>query len=364
MRADKRIIYSAAVSSFLLSYIIHSPSLSNPLYSDIVSFWYRGFSTPRVPYIELGFEYPPLAGFLTYLAALAEPSVVAYYTVFSIIILVFYLLLIEIVMRLCIERGIGLEYALVFLCLSPSMIVYSIYNFDLIFTSLLVASLYLLLRGKLSLSAFTFSITALIKLINLIALPFILTYIRGWRQRIRYLVISIAPFAAVNLALYIINPGFVDKTYIYHLRWGLENAWFLILFPNEWSWDTAKLFSLLLLGYGLLKIYVLDEVDIFRRLFMVLAVCLLSTYVFTPQMVLWFLPFLAILGSIPTPYFVLEFANVGILLLWFETPNPLKLGSPPQLFALLRAIMLFMILIEVYLGSRRVKGDQVAEESS
>jgi len=352
MQADRRVIYSAAISSFLLSYIIHNPLLSNHFYSDIVTFWYREFSSPRLPYIEIGFEYPPLAGFLTYFAAIAGSDIATYYTIFSVVILAFYLLLLEIVMRLCAEKHMRFEYVLVFLCLSPSILLYSIYNFDLIFISLLMASLYLLLRGRLNLSAFTLSAAALIKLVNLITLPFVLTYIDGWRQRIKYLIISIGFFAVVNLALQAINPSFIDETYVYHLRWGLENAWFLVFFPEKWSWNTAKLFSLLLLCYGLLKVYILDQVDILRRIFMVLSVFLLSTYVFTPQMILWILPFLAVFGSLPLQYFALELANAGILLLWFDSPEPLKLGSPQQLFALLRAVMLFLIFVEVYIDSR------------
>ncbi len=364
MQAYRKIAYSAATASFLLSYIIHNPTLSNPIYSDIVSFWYRGFDLLRVPYIEVGFEYPPIAGFLTYLAAFLGSNVLSYYTVFSLIILAFYLILIEVVVRICAERSIGFEHVLIFLCLSPSMILYSIYNFDLIFASLLVASIYLLERGKLSSSALTFSLAALVKLVNLIALPFILTRIRGLRQQIKYLAISLSLFGAVNAILWIMNPAFIDETYFYHVRWGLENAWFLILFPDQESWGVAKLFSVILLVYGLLKIYVLDKVESFSQVFMVLAVFLLSSYVFTPQMVLWLLPFLAIMGRIPIPYFALELSNAAIILLWFEVQDPLEPWSPPQLFALLRAITLFMILLEVYLDSRRVMVDRAAERAS
>lgn len=364
MQSCRKIVYSAAITSFLFSYIIHNPTLSNPIYSDIVSFWYRGFDLLRIPYVEVGFEYPPLAGFLTYLSALLGSNVLTYYTIFSLVILVFYLVLIEVVMRICAEKGIGLEYVLIFLCLSPSMILYSIYNFDLIFAALLMVSIYLLKRGRLSSSALVFSLTALVKLINLIALPFVLTHIRGLGRQVKYLLISLGLFGAVNAILWVMNPAFIDETYFYHARWGLENAWFLILFPDQDSWRVAKLFSALLLGYGLLKVYVLDRVEVFSQVFMVLAVFLLSSFVFTPQMAIWLLPFLAIMRRIPIPYFAFELSNAAIILLWFEAQDPLKPWSPPQLFALLRAIMLFMILVEVYLGSRRAAVDQAAEKAS
>ncbi len=354
MRLDRKTIYAAAAMSFLFSYLIHHPMLSHHVYSDIMAFWHRGFLPfLRVPYLEVGFEYPPLAGFIAYLSALGR-NMMAYYTIFSLFILAFYLLLVELVIRITSERDVGLEYVLVFLVLSPSVVLYSIYNFDMIFTSLLILSIFLLTRGRASLSAVVFSVAALIKLVNLIFLPFILMSVQGWRNRIKYAVISLGIFGAVNLALWIMNPHFIDETYLYHMRWGLEGAWFIAFFPDKSSWDTAKIFSLFLMGYGLLKVYLCDFEDVYQRLFMAAAVFFLTTYVFTPQMALWILPFLAIMGRMPIPYFGFELANAAIILTWFETSTPTKFGSLPQDFAILRAIFLFMILLEIYSTSRRV----------
>jgi len=361
MSIRREVVYAAGIASFILSYIIHSPSLSNPIYSDIVSFWYReGWLTRlRIPYIEAPFEYPPLSGFLTFLAASLGSNIISYHSIFSAIILVFYITMLEIVIRLCEERGIGLEYALILICLSPSMILYTVYNYDVIFASLLMLSLFLLLRRRLISSAIAFSAAALVKLINLITLPFILMHVEGWRNRVKYALISLGIFAAVNLVLWALNPDFIDGTYLYHVRWGLENAWYLIFFPNSGSWDTAKLFGMLLMAYGLLKVYLHDSADLIQRTFMALSVFLLTNYVFTPQMLLWLPPLLAVMGSLPIPYFFLDLANAGIILLWFETHNPLAPGSPPQLLALLRAVLLFIILLETYFASR---GVQIAEK--
>ncbi|MEM2592955.1 MAG: hypothetical protein QXI60_10245, partial [Thermofilaceae archaeon] len=68
---------------------------------------------------------------------------------------------------------------------------------------------------------------------------------------------------------------------------------------------------------------------------------------------------LAMMGRLPIPYFFLDLANAGIIILWFETPNPLAPGSPPQILAALRALMLFFILAEVYFASR---GARIAEK--
>ncbi len=354
MKIDRKLIYLAGVSAFLFSYLIHNPSLQGFLYSDVVSFWHRFFEWgAKVPYFDFGFEYPPLAGLVTYISALAN-DLKTYYTVFGVLSFAFYLLLIEVSLRIASERGIGFEFLLIFLALSPSMIIFMIYNFDVIFASLLIASIYLFTKKRYHLSAFTFSLTALAKIVNLILLPFLLIRIRGWRSKLIYAVISLGCFAAVNLILWLLNPGFIDSTYLYHAKWGLENAWFIALFPDETSWDTAKIFSVILLCYGLLKVYLSEVEDIYAESFMLLSVFLLTNYVFTPQMAIWLLPFLATMGRIPYSYFLFEFSNAAILLTWFQTYDPLKFGALPQNFAILRAIFLFIMLLEVYYGSKKV----------
>jgi len=354
MKIDRKLIYLAGVNAFLFSYLIHNPSLHGFLYSDIVSFWHRFFEWgAKLPYFDFGFEYPPFAGLITYISSLGS-DIRLYYTVFAVLIFLFYLLLIEVSVRIASERGINLEFPLLFLALSPSMVIFMIYNFDVIFAALLISSIYLFTKNRYRLSALIFSLTALTKLINLILLPFLLLRIKSWRHRIEYAVISLGGFAAVNLILWILNPGFIDSTYLYHARWGLENAWFIAFFPDETSWDTAKIFSGALLCYGLLKIYLCEIEDIYVESFMVLSVFLLSNYVFTPQMVIWILPFLAAIARIPYSYFVFEFSNAAILLTWFQTYDPLKFGALPQNFAILRGILLFIMLLEIYYGSKRV----------
>ena len=362
MKLDRKIIYSAAFISFLFSYLIHHPLLRKRVYSDVVSFWFRPFITlHEPPYIQASFEYPPLAGFITYVSALMK-TLTSYYTVFSLFLFVFYIILIEVVIRISSNRQTPRELILIFLALSPSIILYTVYNFDIIFASLLILSLYLFERKRHFLSAILFSVAAMVKLVNLILLPFILMYVREWRSRALYAAVSLGLFGAVNLALWAINPKFIDQTYLYHFQWGLENAWFIALFPNPDSWNTAKLFSAFLLCYGLLKVYLCDFMDLYQRTFMALSVFLLTNYVFTPQMVLWILPLLAILGALPYSYFALEFANAGIILTWFESPNPTRFGSIPQYFAILRGIVLFLMIIEIYQSSKEVVKDASLEK--
>ncbi|HDD56791.1 MAG TPA: DUF2029 domain-containing protein [Nitrososphaeria archaeon] len=353
MKIGKRTIYAAASSSFLTSYLIHHPTISNRIYSDILSFWFRHSSAFGLPYINFPFEYPPISGFLTYISMILGKQIEGYYLIFSIIIFIFYVILIESVRRMISGKNGADELIIIFLAVSPSMILYMIYNFDVIFISLVILSLLLLEAKKVRWSAITFGAAALTKLMSFILLPIIIPTIKGKREKITYIAISVGLFCLVNIALYALSPIIFPQTYLHHAEWGLEDSWLIYLFPDESSWNTAKLMSLILMAYALLKVYLSKIGDVYERCFMAFTAFLLTNYVFTPQMFLWLLPFLAIMRYIPWTYFIVEFANAGIILTWFSVPDPVKAYSLPQNLALLRAIALFIMLIQVYLSARR-----------
>ena len=353
MRIGTKAVYAAAFSSFLTSYLIHHPRLSDRIYSDILSFWFRHSSEVGPPYISFSFEYPPISGFVTYLSMILGGEIEGYYLIFSTVIFIFYIILIESVRRIISRRNGFDELVILFLAMSPSMIIYMVYNFDAIFISLVILSLLLLEARRLRWSAIALGAAALTKFMSFILLPVIVPHIEGKRNRVAYILISIGLFGIVNAILYVLNPAIFPQTYLHHAEWGLEDSWLIYLFPNEGSWNTAKLMSFILMAYALLKVYLSKVGDIYERCFMAFTAFLLTNYVFTPQMILWLLPFLAIMGWIPWPYFIMEFANAGIILTWFSVPDPVKAYSLPQNLALLRAITLFILLIQVYLHARR-----------
>lgn len=348
-----KIVLATTFVSFTSSYLIHHPKIEGNIYSDIVSFWYSPI-VRKIPYIEEGFAYPPISGFIVYISSLiGGGEMIPYYNTFSMILYIFYLLLVLTVFKIMSRKNIPLQYLFIFLIFSPSMIVYLNYNFDVVFAAFLILSLTLYEKGRLRLSALAFCATALAKLINLILLPLMLSYLKDRKSKISYITYSVIPFLGVNLLLQAINPNFLSDTYLFHAEWGLENAWFLYLFPSRDSWDTAKLFSASIMAYGVLKIYLSNVGDIYERSFMLLSVFLLTNYVFTPQMVIWLLPFLAIMGRIPLTFYILEAANVGIIITWFMVDNPLVPGALPQNLALVRALALLYILGETYLLSSK-----------
>lgn len=356
MKGFDKTLLSAASMTFIISYIIHHPSIQGRIYSDIVTFWIRPIVYDlRIPYVEAGFEYPPISGLVTYVSAYLGRDLAGYYTVFSLILLASYITLVWATAQIAEDKGVGLPYLMVYLALAPSLYFYLVYNFDVIFAAFIVLSLLYFERGRRYLSAAFFSLAALTKFMNVVLLPILLMSMRGWGERLRYAAAALAPFAAVNAALYALNPHLLTETYMHHVRWGLENAWFIIFFPSEGSWDTAKLFSALIVAYGLMKVYLADVGSLYERCFMAFSALLLGIYKFTPQMVLWLLPLLALTGRFSPVFFLMELANVGIILTWFTSPEPVKLGAIPQYLAVLRAAALFYLLIETYVTARSSK---------
>jgi len=347
----KKIIIVASTLSFTVSYLLHHPKINGNIYSDITSFWYRPLVRDvKIPYIQEGLEYPPLAGLITYLSSIiGQGEMVPYYNAFSTILYLSYLLLVLTVFKMMDEKNIPLIYVFIFLIFTPSMIVYLNYNFDVVFAAFLVLSLMFFEKSRYKFSALLFSAAALVKLINIILLPILLTYLKDWRSRLAYLFYVFMPILVVNIGLQILNPSLFKDTYLFHAEWGLENAWFIYLFPSRDSWDTAKLFSALLMAYGLLKIYLSNVGNLYEKSFMLLSVFLLTNYVFTPQMVIFILPFLALIGRFQLTFYILEAANVGIILTWFMERDPLMPGALPQNLALIRAAALLYILAETYL---------------
>lgn len=345
-------VYALATSSWLASSLLHSGLFPERLYSDAMWFWWRSQERVRAgPFCaEAFFEYPPLACFMVWLSMLVGGAPEAYYWAFSALSLPAFLLLAWAVRRIALEEGRG--WAAIPLILSPSLLVYGVYNFDHFFAALIASSLILLRRGRLIPSAVGLGLASAVKLLSFLLIPQALIELRGGRRGILYLALFAAaagPFYAAQLAL---RPHWLSEFLNYHAMWGLENSWFIWIVGNSTS-PSAKLLSVLLAGYLLLKSYVAPINDLYRWGFITLSSYLLSAYVFTPQMVLWLLPLipslptLAVLTLLPP----LELSNVAIILTWFGGYDPLRPSSPPQTFALIRAAALAALLLYAYHAS-------------
>ncbi|HIQ29175.1 MAG TPA: hypothetical protein EYH45_01275 [Candidatus Caldiarchaeum subterraneum] len=347
MNRNLQEIISAAIMVFTLSYFIHHPTIPNKIYSDIVAFYTQrpSFAEGKIPYIEFEFEYPPLSGFLSYLCVKAGGSLTSYYNCFSGILLIFTLALS--VTAYGISRLLKRELSLIYLLLLPSMIIYLVYNYDIIFSFFILLSLYFYYKKRYLASGMALGFSIVTKLMGFILIPVL---IRGISREGKLAILSAAVIipVVVNGILALVNYDVWIRTYLYHVEWGLENSWLVNFFQDPETWDTAKAVSLLMAGYMLLRVYTLNNIDdkVIHSL-IVLNVWLLTTYVYTPQMNLWVLPFYAILGRTFPLIYAYELANALIILTWFISPNPTAAFSIPQIISTVRALILAILTLQL-----------------
>jgi hypothetical protein len=330
---------AAAFISWTLSVYIHYPTVQGSIYSDVVSFWYRepGLAAGLKPCIDYFFEYPPAACFITYAARLlGGHNVEGYYTAFTLLSLPAFLLLAYSMYRLA-------GWVSVALALSPSLIIYGIYNYDHFMAALTALALALYLSGRRGSAYVLLGVAASVKVFTLILLPTLLSE----RPRWRYVLFFLAGALPATTPVMILRPGYFGEFINYHASWGLENAWTVWLTDNPFS-PTAKVIGWLVV-FALFMRSLTSDLPVEHRCFMALSGFLLGSPTFTPQMVLMILPLFAL--SPPTWLFLplVEISNVGIILTWFWVSNPTHAWTPPQTMALIRAAVLAAAWVSVYL---------------
>jgi hypothetical protein len=335
-----------AAASWALSILLHIPGQPWTVYSDVTSFWFRdeNLRMGRMPCIDYFLEYPPVACYLVYISRIAGgPDVLPYYFAFGTISLPAYALLAYSISKLG-ERS---RYVPAIVLLSPSLVVYGIYNFDHFFAAVLGVSLLLFIRGKRTEGSALLGFAAAIKVMAVLILPVYLIEAKGERLR------AFAAFAAgalvPSLPVLLLNPGWVAEFVRYHAGWGLENAWYVWIFGDPFS-TTAKVFGIALFVPLLLRSYSLRS-GIAEKGALATGSWLLTSYVFTPQMAIWMLPFIAMLPQTLVFWPVFEVSNVYIILTWFTTDQPTRPWTLPQAMALIRAVALAGMLYAIYRGT-------------
>ncbi len=106
-------------------------------------------------------------------------------------------------------------------------------------------------------------------------------------------------------------------------------------------------------AYLLLRVYTMRG-SLMAKCFLAVAVWLFSSYIFTPQMVIWIIPLMATQPRALYFWPAIEITNVGIIITWFGDYDPVMPGTPPQVLALLRAISLGLMSLSVYYGERKL----------
>jgi hypothetical protein len=145
------------------------------------------------------------------------------------------------------------------------------------------------------------------------------------------------------------NFGGWLRTWTFHTEWIVEDSWLVnILGVYNPSAKFMSLSLLLLLILVALKAtdsrrYEMLPKRIAERSMLMALAWLLASYVVTPQMALFLLPFLVLVPAVPLPAaYIADILNALIIVFWFTSRTywmePTLPGSPSQLAATIRQL--------------------------
>jgi hypothetical protein len=333
-----------------LGMLLHSPNREGNLYTDIIGFFWHDFAEKGLtPYLDRGvdgasFEYPFLAGAISILAWKVGGDLTGFYIIYSAITMLFGAVMAYAAYKI----SENMPYTLTYLA-APSLVVYGIYGYDVMFAALTALSVLAFVRGRYVLSAILLALGFHTKLLSMLFLPYALIKLKGKERRL-----YLAAFAAVAIVPALFMPEAFMDVIKQQTTWSLENAWYVHIFPDAATpvgpnlvagTTTAVLFGLI--GTAILYLYVLRS-SLRPEHFMLLATSayLLFTPRYSPQTSIMLLPFLPAAGVLLPTYPIWEVANAAILLTWFTTQSPHLPWSLPQTMSLLRFAGLAVIFAQ------------------
>jgi hypothetical protein len=357
-----------ATSIALLSAIIHMPVVQlHPLYSDIVAvyqrvFWqgYGWYSEPRIyglPYLDYFFEYPPLVGIIWSLTTLprlivSEPyALLAHYLLQAIVLGASVALIPIEAYKLAQKLGRSTNAYLVLGL--PTLVVYGVYNWDALATLLALKALNSYAEDRRTLSGVFFGLAASTKLLPGLAILVLVVEERG--RALKTVLVAIA-VALLTLAPMIANPTSLADFIAYHSGWYIEGSWWLILAGSAFNVavrEAAKIaMGLAIASSLLLPLRSAGLYAIVKRYTLAMALTLLTSYIYTPQMNVLVTPFIALL--LPLRYAALllaqEVSTCMVIITWFTSPEPLSPLSAPSIASyakcVLLAIMVSLLLVK------------------
>ena len=183
--------------------------------------------------------------------------------------------------------------------LAPAAIASLYINWDLWAIILMLAAIYWFDRKKLDLSALALGVSISTKFMPIfLLLPIAFIFLRRNQipAAIRYLVITIATFAVINLPVYITTPEGWLRFYQLNLTRGSDwgSIWYALsaLGVNLANLNYLSIL-LLLAAFAAVIIYILElrTIPTLASLsFIVLAVVMVASKVYSPQYVLWLTP--------------------------------------------------------------------------
>ena len=303
------------------------------VYSDIVPFFEKAIE-PGFPYIGKTIEYPVLTGLFVHLMGIVGGGTeMGYYIATAFFLIVFAGGATYFLTRMRSQEA-DRKPLLFFWILAPSMLIFMIYNWDMIAVFFTVLGLYMMTRALPYAAAASFAFGFASKFYPIIYLAPLLIAQKTNKAR----VYSVAVFGGVALAL---NGVFMLAGRSLSEGWAAhwQNLSYFFIFNRLRQANPDSIWTAIQLLAGPLEVSAINIISLvlfagsfgiflwrFRKenqLFLSFGgtiLFLLFNKVFSPQYLLWLLPFFALMPIKKRWFYSLEFANLAALfsiLAWF-----------------------------------------------
>lgn len=325
------------------------------VYSDTLGFYQR-ISAPGLPYLNKSIEYPVITGFFIQLMATLGQTRAGYYILTSLFLILFAALTTYFLYQIIPEQNRKRLWQ--FWIFAPSMLIFLTYNWDIIALLFVILAFYFMQKDKDLWAAFFLALGFCSKFYPIIyLLPLILKNHSNVLKNVRIIGIFLLTAIIINLPFIFLN--FNGWSYFYALN-QLRNSnpdsiWTIArYFFRGLNVPTINLLSFLFFGlsYGAV-IWKFKKANTLFLCFAATLLFLIFNKVFSPQYLLWLLPFFVLLPSSNLPrwttawFYALEFSNLAaffIILPWFLISKDIAYFYYAAPFVLIRHIALISIL--------------------
>ncbi|MDO8585146.1 MAG: glycosyltransferase 87 family protein [bacterium] len=340
----------------------------NLVYSDVLGFYERA-SAPGFAYVSKPIEYPVLTGLFIEDAARLGGSRAGYYVVSMLALLGFAIgttyLLYKVALRPAspeLQRGEQAQGITVsrlwrYWIFAPSMFLFATYNWDLMAVFFSVAAFYLASRDRRGLAAIFLALGFCAKFYPVLYFIPLLLLATTWREWVKLCAIFGATALVVNLPFMLLN--FDGWSYFFTLNSARnsnpDSIWTILRF--FFSDAAVGVPAINAISLGLFAAGYFGMLWRFRRspflylCFVATLLFLITNKIFSPQYILWLLPFFVLLPSVKNwQFYGLELSNIAVffsILPWFFLGKDMfyfYLASP---FVILRHVVLTMLFVGV-----------------